>query len=97
MPLPFGDFPGGPLMARFRLICGDLESHMDSQPLDQAIAFEEYRLQIAARWPDSDTKKDMVARIERSLQRLREERVRMRRTHSEPRGELQHSGHGRFV
>jgi hypothetical protein len=81
-------------MARFRLICGDLEAHMDSQPLDEAITFEEYRLQIVARWPDSDTKKDMVARIERTLQRLREERVRMRRAHSEPRAELQHSGHG---
>jgi hypothetical protein len=81
-------------MARFRLICGDLEADMDSHPLDEAIAFEEYRLQIVARWPDSDTKMDMVGRIERTLQRLREERVRMRRAHSEPRAELQHSGHG---
>lgn len=50
-------------------------------PLDEAIAFEEYRLQILARWPDSDTKQDMVVRIGQTLQRLREERLRMRRTH----------------
>jgi hypothetical protein len=49
-------------------------------PLDEAIAFEEYRLQIVARWPDSDTKQDMAVRIERTLQRLREERIRVKRT-----------------
>jgi hypothetical protein len=54
-------------------------------PLDAAIAFEEYRLQIVARWPDSDTKHDMVFRIERTLQRLREERVQMKRIRPEVR------------
>jgi len=32
-------------------------------PLDEAIAFEEYRLQIVARWPDNNTKQEIVGRI----------------------------------
>jgi hypothetical protein len=50
-----------------------------SEPLDAAIAFEEYRLQIVTRWPESERRRDLVLSIERILQRLREERVRMRK------------------
>ena len=50
-----------------------------SEPLDAAIAFEEYRLQIVTRWPEGDRRRDLVVSIERTLQRLREERIRMRR------------------
>jgi hypothetical protein len=51
----------------------------NSEPLDAAIAFEEYRLEIVTRWPESDRRRDLVLSIERTLQRLREERGRMRR------------------
>ena|SRR3974390_3296255 len=50
-----------------------------SEPFDAAIAFEEYRLQIVTRWPESDRRRDLVISIEWTLQRLREERTRVRR------------------
>jgi hypothetical protein len=53
------------------------------EPLDAAIAFEEYRLQIVTRWPEGDRMRDLVLSIGRTLQRLREERARMRRRRPE--------------
>jgi hypothetical protein len=55
----------------------------NSDPLAAAIAFEEYRLQIVARWPESDRRRDLALSIERTLQRLRQERARMRRRRPE--------------
>jgi len=58
---------------------------MSLEPIDDAIAFEEYRLQIVSRWPESDAKQDMLLRIESSLQRLLAERMHMRSARSEAR------------
>jgi hypothetical protein len=55
----------------------------NSDPLDAAIAFEEYRLQVVARWPESDRRRDLALSIKGTLRRLREERARMRRRHPE--------------
>ena len=46
-----------------------------TSPLDQAIAFERYRLSVISRWPDSDEKHEKAGAIERTLKRLESERV----------------------
>jgi hypothetical protein len=47
---------------------------MDVSKVDAAIAFERYRLQIIATWPECDFKQDTLRRVERSLHRLLVER-----------------------
>ena len=49
--------------------------HPRSSPLDQAIAFERYRLSVISRWPDSEEKVEKARSIERTLQRLEAERT----------------------
>jgi hypothetical protein len=51
---------------------------MSLEPLDDAIAFEEYQLRVVARWPESGTKLDVLLRIESSIRRLLAERTHMR-------------------
>ena len=41
-----------------------IEYRENSEPLEAAIAFEEYRLQIVTRWPESDRRRDLVLSIE---------------------------------
>ena len=55
---------------------------MSLEPIDDAIAFEEYRLQVVSRWSESDAKQDMLLRIESSLRRLLAERMHMRSARS---------------
>jgi hypothetical protein len=58
---------------------------MSLEPIDDAIAFEEYRIQVVSRWPESDVKHDMLLRIESSLRRLLTEQMHMKSARTEAR------------
>ena len=52
--------------------------------LENAIAFERYRLQIISGWAESNAKQDLLIRVERSLQRLLAEQNLAAKTRSGP-------------
>ncbi len=44
-------------------------------PLDDAIAFEKYRLTVVSQWPEGDVKQEKIRKIRRTLDRLEAQRA----------------------